>query len=79
MTEQETADAITAMIGDLVAANYDGDVRGIALIIANKEGHLQTRIGFREGSKLPLLAGTVLLQREMADLASMCPDTEQNP
>ena len=79
MTEQKTADGITAMIGDLVAANYDGDVRGIALIIANKEGHLQTRIGYMPGSKLPLLAGTVLLQRQMADMASILPDAEKNP
>jgi hypothetical protein len=53
--------------GELVERVYVNNVQAVALVFVDADGDLSTRIAFQVGTKLPLLAGTVLLQQGMID------------
>lgn len=66
------ADVIGPICAEIAEAFYEGDIQAIACIIVKKNGDIRTLQGFEEGFKMPLLAGTSILQTEMIEIARRC-------
>ena len=53
--------------GELVERVYVNNIQAIACVFIDADGDMSTRIAFQLGTKLPLLAGTTVLQHCMMD------------
>lgn len=51
--------------GELTERVYLNNVQAIACVFIDADGDLSTRIAYQRGTKMPLLAGTTLLQHAM--------------
>lgn len=58
---------VKAVVDELVAMHYAGDVQAIACVVVDKDGDLRTQIAYAPGTKLPLVAGVAILGREIVD------------
>lgn len=66
----ESDQLISTIVNELVELEFKRDIKGIAVVIMRQDGDLRTLIAYNNGAKLPLLAGTVFLQNE---IAAQCP------
>lgn len=55
------------IVGELTERLYLDNIQAIACVFIDADGDLSTRIAYQVGTKLPLLAGTTVLQSSMLD------------
>lgn len=65
--------------GELTERVYLGNLMAVAMVFVDKDGDLSTRIAFQVGAKLPLLAGTTMLQHGMIDEIKIVPPKPIDP
>lgn len=62
---------VRSVVGEISRMEYEGDILGIACVIVDKDGDLRTLFAYQPNSKLPLVAGTAVLQKNVIDGAMM--------
>jgi len=55
---------IKAVCDEVAAMHYAGQLRAIAVVMVDADGHLRTLVGAGDGMKLSLIAGTAVLHAE---------------
>ena len=69
MTPEDDAAANAGMVeiaGELTEWVYSGGIKAVALVTIDVDGECQTRIVYKDGSKITLLGGVTILQTVMA-------------
>lgn len=56
---------VKQIVGEIAALEYAGKVKAIAIVFLDSDGDLGTLIALSDGTKLPMLAGSVLLQTDL--------------
>lgn len=65
------------IIDNIVTMEYAGALRAIGLVAVDKDGDIRVLFAFEEGTKLPLLGGTLVLQRDiMSSLKTITKDDD---
>lgn len=65
----DASELIRTVVSEISRMAYEGDVRAIAVVIVDKDGDLRTMFANQPKTKLPMIAGVAVLQREAMDLA----------
>jgi hypothetical protein len=58
---------VKQIVGEIAAMEYAGDVVAIAAVVIDADGDCRVLTAFGEGTKLPIIAGTVVMQRQLFD------------
>ena len=56
---------VKAIVGEIAAAEYAGDVKAIACVIIDKDGDVRTLVAYSDGHKIPIIAGCAILQHQV--------------
>lgn len=67
---------ITKIIGSLSERNYAGEVRGIAVLVIDAQGRLQTSYAYDGGMKFYLIAGAQILNKDLLESLNSTPYSE---
>ena len=70
MTEDSAARIISTIVNELVELEFGGKIRAMAVVLVKDDGDLRTLVAYNIGSKLPLIAGGAVLQRELLEQAT---------
>ena len=62
---------VKAIVGEVAAMEYAGDVRAIAAVVVDKDGDIRTLLAYNDGLKMPIIAGCSILQRQVVDEATV--------
>lgn len=66
-TKSQLDEQLHIIASEIEGFLLSGKVTAVAAIIVTNDGTVHTRLRYIPGGKLPLLAGTVLLQRDITD------------
>jgi hypothetical protein len=56
---------VKKVVGEVAAMEYAGDVAAIAVVVIDGDGDVRCLTAFCGCSKLPLMAGSMILQRDL--------------
>lgn len=65
--QQNGADLVKKIVGEIAAMEYAGDVKAIASVVIDKDGDIRVLTAFQEGQKIAIIAGCSILQRHVME------------
>lgn len=68
MNKEQLDKDLHIIASEIEGLMLSGKVRGIAAIVVTDDGLTHTRVRFIPNGRMPLLAGTVLLQSDIVDM-----------
>ena len=62
---------VKQIVGEIAAMEYAGDVQAIGAVLIDGDGDCRVMTAFTHGNKLGIIAGSLILQRQLMDQLSV--------